>query len=892
METTSTKNIYASRKRRKPALKSVKESSVEAAKSNPSKRHRDRLNGELDRLASLLPFHQDVIAKLDKLTVLRLSVGCLRAKSHFRTVLKTSSSNQPANNDAKTHVQELPEGELLLQVINGFVLVVTSNGTVFYVSSTVQDYLGFQQTDIIHQSVYELIHTEDRAEFHRQLHWALNPSNCPDTGQLVQATEDSQLPHTYYNPEQLPPENSAFLERNFMCRLRCLLNNSSGFLAMNFQGRLKFLHGQNEKTPEGKPIPPQLALFALACPLQPPSILEIRAKNFIFRTKHKLDFTPTACDAKGKIVLGYTEAELCYRGSGYQFIHAADMLYCAENHIRMIKTGESGLTVFRLLTKQSGWVWVQANARLIYKNGRPDFIIASQRVLTDEEGEETLKKRSLMLPFSFTTGEAVLYDMNLTKSLSGTPSGPESIPSVAPGDSNQLKLPSGIDPNSLLGSMLKQDESIYVSPSGSDEPMRTRDPEEEEEELGGIFSSNWQKNILSLPETSLFKPDPAISSGGEESSCELMSFMGSLGITPEDLELLQQEELFVNIELDGQYGFEDFTDDVLSYVQESLRTKVDFALPSSIQANLEERCFPSIAPQPQPPSQPSMIPWSQGQQLFLHSPLMSQSQQQHSSFLVEPSEPKMQQFIPKQSYSQPQQSPSMQDRQQNHQGSLQAQAHLYKQPSITPSDLQLNPQQQSLHPVNHKHVYQPELSCFFCPEKEVYHTLKHPEVNGSDSVSVTESSSIDQRLPVVLQSGLQQPGSFYLETNHLPQGCPYMNQLNTVSVNCNQELAPSYIPTGHSHVGEYLEEVLTCLDSVGHEKHGQSAELHGGSHALCAQSSLDHSMLQQPYIGQNGVLGSLQGSFEEEGIGGLAAQPPQQHSSDSRPYPDLSLGYM
>lgn len=37
---------------------------------------------------------------------------------------------------------------------------------------------------------------------------------------------------------------------------------------------------------------------------------------------------------RGKLVLGYTEAELCMRGSGYQFIHAADMLYCAEYHIR------------------------------------------------------------------------------------------------------------------------------------------------------------------------------------------------------------------------------------------------------------------------------------------------------------------------------------------------------------------------------------------------------------------------------------------------------------------------------------------------------------------------------------------------------------------------------
>lgn len=47
----------------------------------------------------------------------------------------------------------------------------------------------------------------------------------------------------------------------------------------------------------------------------------------------------------------------------------------------VIKTGESGMTVFRLLSKSSGWVWVKANAKLIYKGGRPDFINVYQRVL-------------------------------------------------------------------------------------------------------------------------------------------------------------------------------------------------------------------------------------------------------------------------------------------------------------------------------------------------------------------------------------------------------------------------------------------------------------------------------------------------------------------------------
>lgn len=776
----STTNVYASRKRRKPVPKSVQQPSRESVKTNPSKRHRDRLNGELDRLASELPFPQEVVSKLDKLTVLRLSVSYLRAKSHFNVTLNSKSSSQPANN---IKVQELPEGELLLQVINGFVLVVTLSGTIFYTSSTIEDYLGFHQSDLIHQSVYELVHTEDRAEFQKQLHWVLNPSCTPDAGQLVQVSHDAPLPQMYYSPEQLPPENSTFLERNFVCRLRCLLDNSSGFLAVNFQGRLKFLYGQNEKTVDGKPIPPQLALFALVCPIQPPAILEIRTKSFMFSTKHKLDFTPTACDAKGRIVLGYTEAELCYRGSGYQFIHAADMLYCAENHMRMMKMGESGLTVFRLLTKYNHWVWVQANARLIYKNGQPDCIIASQRAITDEEGEENMRKRTMTLPFSFTTGEAVLYDTNLPRSLSNTtPSDPSS-----PSDTDQPKTTGTLDPDSLLGSMLRQDESIYVCPAGSDETL----PSIQclgMEDLAGILFSNRQESVLLPSESSLFRRQPIMRSGGDD-SCDILSFMGSLGISPDDLTLLQQDELFLSIDRDSGKNTADLTDGVLTYIQHSLMNKTDCILSSDVRGNLN------------PTIQEAPLLSSEDQRSESHT---LASQEQQMSFIMERLDPQ----------TQTQNTQGIQE----HQNNPHTLSHPYDETEVKPCELShITVQKEQVQIINqqmHTALMDSQQSPNLPPLHQQVRTLGNAQVC-KNITHVLDSDS--QQVPPLFQPELQQSGCFYLETSPLENS--YRNHLNTVFISCSQELSSPYITAGDADVSAFtaqdLEELLSSLDGGG-----------------------------------------------------------------------------
>ncbi|XP_070952007.1 aryl hydrocarbon receptor-like isoform X5 [Macaca nemestrina] len=345
----STRAKYAGKRRRKPARRSPKPLPPEGAKTNPSKRHRDRLNQELSRLTNLLPFPEDVRARLDKLSVLRLIVGYLKVKDYFAATLKDNNagcSADPPMNPGRSeqtfpqvNVDLFSEGDLLLQALNGFLMAVTEDGYIFYVSPTVQDYLGFHQSDVIYQSVFELIHKEDRAMFQSQLRWPPDTASVsreadPDTSPLP---GESSLPLSGTPPasvQHLPLEDPSYLERSFVCRFRCLLDNSSGFLEFNFQGHLKFLPGQNTKSEDGTFLSPHLTLFATATPRQPLTILELQNKTFIFQTKQKLDFTPIACDSRGKVILGYTDSELCRRGSGYQFIHAADIMYCAENHVR------------------------------------------------------------------------------------------------------------------------------------------------------------------------------------------------------------------------------------------------------------------------------------------------------------------------------------------------------------------------------------------------------------------------------------------------------------------------------------------------------------------------------------------------------------------------------
>ncbi|CAM2696530.1 unnamed protein product [Rotaria socialis] len=369
----------------------------ENQKTNPSKRHRERLNGELENLASLLPFESSILTKLDKLSILRLAVSYLRVKSYFQATFKnrqhlqnqqqqqyeaTSSTTSSSTSlglcqEIYYHDPAFSEGESILEALQGFIIIVSCDGELFFASRTVEQYLGFHQSDILHQSAFELIHSEDRDEFKRHLQWNEKLTNEHQNLTLEQILTNSEYEH--------------LLQRTFTVRFRCLLDNTSGFVTLEIDGRIGILYGQ--KPSHTLDDHRSLALIGIACPFGPPSLFEIPQRESLFKSKYRLTLEPVSLDPRGKLILNYTDHDLTELASGYNWIHSDDLKYYSTAHKELLKTGTSGLVCYRIQTKDGRWQWLQSSMRIIYKSNKPDFVIANHRPLTDDEGEELFYKR-------------------------------------------------------------------------------------------------------------------------------------------------------------------------------------------------------------------------------------------------------------------------------------------------------------------------------------------------------------------------------------------------------------------------------------------------------------------------------------------------------------------
>ncbi|XP_003373253.1 putative aryl hydrocarbon receptor [Trichinella spiralis] len=360
------------------------ENVVQPSGSNPSKRHRERLNSELEALAFLLPFENTIISRLDKLSILRLAVCFLQAKNVFQNILKQHLQclyfhDYPFLSNSKFETENV-----LMTALSGFLLMLNQNGDVLYVSENVSTYLGFHQCDVLHQSVFDVVHSEDIEQIRLVLQGVSNSGNQGD----------------FFSSPASAIDGCVSVHRQAAIRFRCFMDNTCGFLRFDVRGKLVKLEGllpvptcQVNSSNRFQPGMQEPYGFLAACvPVVVPTHVDLGIEGSFLKSKHSLQLVLCSCDESFMWVLGVKDSSLPI--SFYSFIHEHDIAFIADAHRQVLATGSAGILVYRVRSKvKNTEYWLQTSCRLSTKNGKPELITCTHRLLTEYEGSMLLDMR-------------------------------------------------------------------------------------------------------------------------------------------------------------------------------------------------------------------------------------------------------------------------------------------------------------------------------------------------------------------------------------------------------------------------------------------------------------------------------------------------------------------
>ncbi|XP_069679855.1 hypoxia-inducible factor 1-alpha-like isoform X2 [Periplaneta americana] len=314
-------------------------------------------------LAQALPMPQSTISQLDKASIMRLAISYLKVRSLLNLLPETCKAKLDSTNDP-----------LFLRALEGFLLVVSADGDMIFLSENINEYLGITQIDLMGHSIYEFSHPCDHDEIRDIL-----------------SIKSPLLP---------------VIPRSFFIRMKCTLTSKGRNVNLK-SATYKVIHctGHVLASPSCKKEiktdcgadsdnnnnnQQQHCLVAIGEPIPHPSNIEIPLDHQTFLSKHNLDMKFTYADDRIGEFLGYNPEELLGK-SVYEYHHALDSEAVEKGFKSLFSKGQCETGVYRFLAKNGGYVWVLTQATLIYgsKTGqKPHSVVCVNFVVSGIEHKD------------------------------------------------------------------------------------------------------------------------------------------------------------------------------------------------------------------------------------------------------------------------------------------------------------------------------------------------------------------------------------------------------------------------------------------------------------------------------------------------------------------------
>uniref|UniRef100_A0A8C2F6Z9 Hypoxia-inducible factor 1-alpha n=1 Tax=Cyprinus carpio TaxID=7962 RepID=A0A8C2F6Z9_CYPCA len=306
-------------------------------------------------LARELPLPHSVTSNLDKASVMRLALSYLR----LRKLLKTDVLDVESELDSRWNSS-------YLKALDGFLMVLSADGDIVYLSESVSKCLGLPQIDLTGHSVFEFTHPCDHEELREML--------AHRTGLSKKAKEQ----HT---------------NRSFLLRMKCTLTSrgrtvnvkSASWKVLRCSGHIHTTDCIKKGVCEEKNV--RSAYLVLICESIPhPANIEAPLDSRTFLSRHTLDMRFTYCDERIKELLGFDPVDLLHH-SVYEYYHALDSVHMTKAHHNLFVKGQVCTGQYRLLAKAGGFAWAETQATVIYnsKNSQPQCVVCVNYILSGIE---------------------------------------------------------------------------------------------------------------------------------------------------------------------------------------------------------------------------------------------------------------------------------------------------------------------------------------------------------------------------------------------------------------------------------------------------------------------------------------------------------------------------
>ncbi|XP_053278940.1 hypoxia inducible factor 1 subunit alpha, like isoform X2 [Pleuronectes platessa] len=323
-------------------------------------------------LARSLPLPRRVSTHLDKAAIMRVALSFLRMHGLLRPGENQKEEPEEEESDDREEEEEEEEEEedpmdaFYPQTLAGFIMVMTEEGDMIYLTENVSKHIGITQLELLGQSVYDLVHPCDQEELRDLL------------GPRPGSNKKEQKHHS---------------ERNFFLRMKSTLT-SRGRTVNIKSATWKVLHCTGHMGPHGgsSTSPPAARVMTLLCePIPHPSSVDFPLDTCTFLTRHSMDLRFTHCEGRVTELTGYKPEDLIGR-SAYEFHHALDSDHVTKSLHTLLLKGQVSTSHYRFLANSGGFVWAETQATVLYsgKTSQPEAVVCLNFILSSVEQPDVI----------------------------------------------------------------------------------------------------------------------------------------------------------------------------------------------------------------------------------------------------------------------------------------------------------------------------------------------------------------------------------------------------------------------------------------------------------------------------------------------------------------------